>query len=123
MHPTQVLKVGPFSLKVNVGEIQSMVFTTMDKGPNFNPTAFKHPKKSSTKEKKNKTKEVLVEEMKKQDMFSKKYLSIEEVKSEAVKKKINLERTYLKIRRVWLGQEKGLLKFLWERGLLDPKKE
>ena len=122
MHPTIVRELGPYPATLKIDETQSMVFTSRCPGPfNLqNSKSRKTSKPTGKKVKRTKNKEELLIELKKKHKFEiTKYLSMNEVTDIESKKGIKLKKTFPEMEIGWLGQPKGLLQVLYERGFID----
>ena len=102
-----------------------MKFSSKDKGPFYlqHPSTHKYPKDTGKRKKRNKTKEeILVELKKKGDFTITHYMTTKQVSALAVTKSITLTKNEKVIEPGWMGEPKGMLQVLFERGYIDTNR-
>ena len=124
MHSTTIHEAGPFNPTLSVNDTQQMVFKHSDKGPFY----LKHPKETKTTKftgkrvkRKKKKLELLDELRQKKGFVATKWLSMTDVEKICERKGILTEVSEKEMIQGWVGQPKGLLQVLWERGFINPE--
>ena len=126
MHDTVVPEVGPFSPKVQTGEVQSMVFKEGDAGPFWMKPAEqekrKHDQATNRTRKKNKTKAELLHSLFPAGRAPKEMakLRVKKLQEMATAQGISTEVETAVVVEGWMGKPKGIRQVLYERGYLDP---
>ena len=127
MHKTVIKELGPFVTEqtYHVDQEQTMQFTDRDQGPfYFSPEerlAKKHPVPTGREVRRSKTKPELMCELKRSGFEIKGRYTMDEIRKQAQRFNIPLQVTEEVIKPGCVGQNKGLLQVLWERGWIDQR--
>ena len=123
MRQTIVPETGPFPSTYHVGQEQSLQFSEDDDGPFYlKPRKRKNTKHPIVTDKiitRAKTKPELLGELRDAGFHIKGNYTMREIKNQAVKFNVPLEKTENYVQPGWVGQNKGLLQVLWERGFIN----
>ena len=123
MRNTTINELGNYPAKLNVGGTQSLSFISGDEGPFYlsaeEREGLKHDTFTGEKKILNKTKKMLVEEIKRTGYKIRGHLSKDELERIAKEKNIALTYEFSVKKEGWMGKPKGLLQILWERGFID----
>mmetsp|Transcript_73807 Transcript_73807/g.213587 ORF Transcript_73807/g.213587 Transcript_73807/m.213587 type:complete len:685 (+) Transcript_73807:660-2714(+) len=119
--------LGRFPRKIDVGEVQEMVFRDTDEGPFWlSPTEREARRfdttRENTEETREKTKAVLYDELNAIGVTLPKYknrITKAALKALAASNNIPLTVTAGKVDEGWVGKAKGMFQVLWERGWID----
>ena len=124
MRDTKIKEVGPYRRILNVGDVQKMVFTENDTGPFYlkNPSSRKYDRFTGHVKVLDKSKKMLLEEIKKTGFQVRGYYSRVELEKIAQEKHISLTYNHHVREEGWINKPKGLLQVLWERGYIDENK-
>ena len=126
MRNTTINELGTYPAQLRVGNIQILSFVMGDKGPFYLSSEERESLKfdSFTGQTKvlNKTKKMLVEEIKATGYQIKGHLSKDELERITKDKQIGITYVFRVKKEGWMGKPKGLLQILWERGFVDVKK-
>ena len=119
-------KLGTYPSKLKVGDTQSLTFTYGDYGPFYlsdeEREGLKFDVFSGEKKKNQKTKKMLVDEIKQAGYQIRGHLSKDELERIAALKNMELTYDFMVKKEGRMGKPKGLLQILWERGFIDEKK-
>ena len=125
MRKTIVPETGPFPSTYHVGQEQSLQFSEDDDGPFYlKPRKRRNTKHPIVTEKvitRSKTKPELLSELRDAGFAIKGKYTMREMKNQAVRFNIPLEKTENYVQPGWVGQNKGLLQVLWERGFINER--
>jgi hypothetical protein len=114
--------LGPYSPKLQVGDVQKMVFTENDEGSFYmspiNRELHRYDEIKGTKVKK-RLKKDLCEELERVG-FNTRGKTIKEIQELALTRNIPITSVEDDIIEGWVGKPKGIKQVLWEHGLLNP---
>ena len=123
MRNTTINKIGIYPCQLKVGDTQSLTFTYGDAGPFYlsdeEREGLKFDVFSGEKKTKQKTKKMLVDEIKMTGYQIQGHLSKDELERIAALKNVELTNGHCVKKEGWMGKSKGLLQILWERGFID----
>jgi hypothetical protein len=131
MRPAEIYQeegiLGPFPRKLQVGDIQQMVFSSTDVGPFWMTPAERESKRmdttrGNTEVTREKTKAMLYQELQAAGVALPKFVNKITKKAMidiANSKGIPITTTAAKIEQGWVGKAKGMFQVLWERGWID----
>ncbi len=125
MRNMTINKLGTYPSKLKVGDTQSLTFTYGDDRPFYlsdeERGGLKFDVFSGEKKKKQKTKKMLVNEIKQTGYQIRGHLSKDELERIAALKSIALTYDFMIKKEGWTGKPKGMLQILWERGFIGEK--
>jgi hypothetical protein len=128
MHKTKIMQedgyLGPYTRKLNVGDIQEMSFSETDEGPYYLTESQRQSRKwdrviGTTKYNFNASElrsQLIAHGIQTPPKGAKK------IKEKCVELEIPLSKMIDKIEEGWVNKPKGKLQVLWERGLIDESK-
>ncbi len=123
MRNTTINKLGTYPSKLKLGDTQSLTFTYGDARPFYlldeEREVLKFDMFSGEKKKKQKTKKMLVDEIKMTSYQIRGHLSKEKLERIAKLNSIALIHKLSVEKEGWMGKPKGLLQILWEQGFID----
>ena len=127
LRDTQIKEVGPYQAVLEVGSVQSMSFKEGDRGPFYlvddsHRIKRKFDRNKGEKKMVTKSKKEIKEELKIKGVFVRGHCPRDKIEKLATDN--NIELTYQKnvVEEGWMGNPKGLLQVLWERGWIDETK-
>ena len=125
MRNTTINEIGTYPCQLKVGDTQSLTFSYGDAGPFYLSDEEREGLRFDVflgeKKKKQKTKKMLVDEIKMTGYQIRGHLSKDELERIAALKNIELTYEYNIKKEGWMGKPKGLLQILWERGFIDEQ--
>ena len=136
MHESRIVSeegfLGPFTRQLKVNDTQHFTFRPKDDGPFWMSESEQRERREDRKTGKIKTKILSVREliraihrkMPALEIKDLKNKNIQDIKTIATGLGIHLQYDYEETKdKGWVGQPKGLLQVLWERGWIDDKQE